>query len=63
MSVSAGDRDELEQMFRIKQMQADIRLKEQALALAPRQLFVSSITAVGAVIAALATAIKLLAGH
>jgi hypothetical protein len=51
MPVSAGDRDELEQMFRIKQMRADIRLKEQALA--PRQLFASSITAIDAVIGAL----------
>jgi len=63
MAVPASELDELEQMFRIEQIQADILLKEQALKLAPRQLFATWIAAAGAAIAAVATAVKVLAGH
>jgi hypothetical protein len=63
MAVPAGELDELEQITRIEQMQVDIRLKEQALKLAPRQLFATWIAAAGAAIAAVATAVKVWVGH
>jgi hypothetical protein len=63
MAGSANKLDELEQIVRISQMQADIRLKQQGLYLAPRQLFIACAAACGAVVAAVATGIRLFIGH
>jgi hypothetical protein len=62
MSVSRQSLDRMEQSLRIKQMEVDIMLKEQAFKFAPIRLFMVFAGAASALLAAIFAGLKLFLG-